>query len=61
MTNEEYTEELLYNVHKSGVFVEFMVRVEKESTIEPKKPIFDIREEIYYNMLKQGLIRVSHQ
>jgi hypothetical protein len=61
MTNEEYTEELLYNVHQSGVFVDFMIRVEKETMIEPKQPIYQIREMVYYDMLKQGLIKVSHQ
>ena len=58
MSNEEYVEELLYNVHKSGVFNKFIDKVNRMSIKNPNLPLNEVREKIYYKMVKKGSIKV---
>lgn len=57
MSNEEYIEELIYNVHKSGEFNKFIEKVQKNAIKHPNKQLNQIREEVYHKMVKKGNVK----
>lgn len=57
MTNEEILEEMYTVVHQNKVLEMFTEKVNLAMKFGDKKPMYEIVSQIYYEFLKQGLIK----
>jgi hypothetical protein len=55
MTNEEILEEIYFQVHKSGIFNEFINEVNKLLKLT-KQTLYEIVNKVYYEFVSKGLI-----
>lgn len=56
MSNEEYVEEMFYNAYESGSIEKFREEISHRSNESENTPLFDVIEEVYYEMKKNNQI-----